>query len=257
MKRAALLAACLLVAVGCKTGRMPDPNDPKDMPLTATTVSKQMLALNENLYSRWRKKEFDEEKYHELLTKGAKEIISNVKMDAMDPTEVWQYADVLRTAHLWPEAEAALKLAVRSATLAKNEDRRVNDSLRLAHVQAKMGKIDEAIATTRSTFDVRPQDAVPVLMGTLYEIVPAAKGQKHDIELAKLLEDAIAVNMRAVVDEGTDAGRAFVITRPNHTRKAWRAIMDLYEAAGRKDLAAEAAARSMQSQTGFTSTIRT
>lgn len=256
MKRAALLAVCLL-AVGCKTGHMPDPNDPKEVRLTATTVSKQLLALNENLYTRWRKKEFDEDRYRELLTKGAKEIISDVQMDAMDPTEVWQYAEVLRTAHLWKEAEEALIVAVKAAKISKNEDRRVNDSLRLAHVQARLGKIEEAIATTRSTFDVRPQDAVPVLMGTLYEIIPAARGQKHDVELAKLLEEAIAVNMRAVVDENTDSGRAFVLTRPNHTRKAWRTIIELYEAANRKDLAQEAAVRSMQSQTGFTNTIRT
>lgn len=224
--------------------------------MTATVVSKQLLALNDNLYHRWRKKEFDEKTYHQLLAKGANEIVSNVRLDAMDPTEIWQYAEVLRTARQWKQAEPVLELAVRSAKLAKNEDRRVNDSLRLAHVQAKLGKIEKAIATTRSTFDVRPQDAVPVLMGTLYEIVPAARGQKHDLELAKLLEDAIRVNMRAVVDENTDSGRAFILARPAHTRKAWGTVIDLYQAIGRDDLAQEAAQRSMQSQRGFTSTIR-
>lgn len=255
MRRAALLAA-LLVVVGCKTGRLPDPNDPKEVPLTASVVSKQLLALNDNLYTRWRKKEFDEETYHKLLSQGANEIISDVRLDAMDPTEIWQYAEVLRTAHQWKAAEAALNLAVRSAKLSKNEDRRINDSLRLAHVQAKLGKYKEAIATTRSTFNVGPADAVPVLMGTLYEIVPAARGHKHDIELAKLLEDAIGVNLRAVVDENTDAGRAFILARPSHVRKAWGTVVDLYESAGRADLASEAAVRSTQTQRGFTSTIR-
>ncbi|MGV3618019.1 MAG: hypothetical protein ACO1SV_22060 [Fimbriimonas sp.] len=255
MRNAALLAAFLLLG-GCTTGHPPDPNDPKETPLTAISVNKQMTALNEGLFMRWRRNDYDEEEYKRLLAKGAKEIISNVELDAMDPSEIWLYGDVLRTAQQWEAAEEVLRIAVRHAKLTKNEDRRVNDSLRLAQAQAHLGRVKDAIATTRSTFDVRPEDAVPVLMGTLYEIVPAARGKGKDVEVARLLEDAIAVHMRAKVDPDSDAGRAFIIARPNHIRKAWDGVIDLYRSAKRDDLAAEASARAMESQRGFTSTMR-
>ena len=259
MRLAALLAACVFIAGllgGCATGRPLDPNDPQDGPLSAQIINKQMKALNQSLYTRRIKGELTEDEYLRLLSQGADEIIYNVKLDAMDPSEIWLYAEVLRTAKRWKEAEEVLKVAVKHAKMVHDEDRRVNDTLRLAQAEANLGKVKEAIATAKTTFDVRPEDAVPVMMGTLYEIIPAARGKGQDVELAKLLEQAIAVHMRAKVDPASDAGRAFIQTRPNHVRKAWETVASLYQDAGRNDLALEAFERQGDGKRNFTSTTR-
>jgi tetratricopeptide (TPR) repeat protein len=256
VRRAALLAAGLLLLGGCTTGQLPDPNDPKDGPVSAEVVNKQVRALNEGLFVRRARGEISEEQYLALLKRGAQEILDEAGIAAIDPSEAWQYAEVLRTAQLWPEAIEALKVAVQYAKTTKNEDRRVNDSLRLAQALAHTGKTEEAIATARTTFDVRPADAVPVMMGTLYEIVPAARGKGHDVELARLLEDAIAVHLRAEVDPNSEAGRAFLLARPKHVRKAWTTVIELYQAAGREDLAGQAAERATQSGDAASGTTR-
>lgn len=229
---------------GCYTGRLPDPNDSHDGPVAVELLNKQMRSLNEGLYTRWQKGEFNERTYLSLLSQGADEILQGVKLEGMDPDDLWQYGEVLRTAKRWPEAEKILRLAVKYAKEQRNEDRRVNDSLRLAQAEANLGKIDKAITTTKSTFDVRNEDAVPVMMGTLYEIIPAARGKGYDLQLAELLEGAIQVHERAVVDPKTDSGKAFLMARPGHIRRAWATIGELYESAHRPDLAAKAVQRS-------------
>jgi tetratricopeptide (TPR) repeat protein len=228
------------LVVGCRGGQLADPNDPKDGPVAAESISRQIEALNNGLFQRWQKKEFSEKRYLELLKKGADEILDKGNIDAMDPSEIWMYAAALRTAERWEEAEKALRIAIRHAKAVKNEDRRINDTLRLAQVEAKLGKTDEAIALAEETLNAKPADAVPVLMGILYEVVPAASGKGKDLALAELLKRAIKVHASAVVDPQTDAGKAFLLARPTHIRKATNEMVDLYIAAGRRDLAEQA-----------------
>ena len=225
---------------GCRGGQLPDPNDPRQGKLSADTINRQMRALNEGLAPRRFRGEITDEQWKELLARGAQELLQDTELDTVSPDEAWLYAEVLRTARQWKEAEPVLRVAVKHAKLTKNEDRRVNDSLRLAQALAEQGKVDEAIKVARSTFDVRPRDAVPVMMGTLYEIIPAARGKGKDVQLARLLQDAIAVHERAEVDPNTESGKLFLMARDRHIRQAWSTVVELYSDAGRPDLANQA-----------------
>lgn len=235
---------------GCKTGHLPDPNDPADGPLTPSIVSKQVEALNIGLHDRWQKGEFDEAEYKRLLRRGAAEILSRAKVEEMDTSDVWMYGDLLRTAEQWPMAEKALRIAVKHAEQVHDEDRRINDTLRLAQVEAKLGNFDEAIRLVKSTLDAAPKDSVPILMGTLYEVVPAAKGHGKDLELAALLESTISTFQKAVVDPNSEAGKAFLVARPMHIRRAWAQVIELYAGLGRQDLAEQALTRARSGASG-------
>jgi hypothetical protein len=87
---------------------------------------------------------------------------------------------------------------------------------------------------------VREDKILPILMSVLYEIVPEAQGKGRDTDLARLLEDAIPQHKATVVDAGSEAGRAFLLARPLHVHKAWIKIAQLYQAAGKEDLARKA-----------------
>lgn len=236
--------------VGCQSGLVPDPNDAKDGPLTPEIISKQLEALNIGLFNRWQKGEFDEKTYKSWLKKGADEILSAAKAESMDPSDIWMYGDVLRTAEKWPEAEKALQIAVKHAKSVKNEDRRINDTLRLAQVRAKLGKVDLALQDVRETFNASPRDAVPILMATLYEIAPAARGKGKDRELAQVLEAAMVTCQKAEVDPKTESGQAFLAARPAHLRKALNLVVDLYRDTGDLDVARAAIRRVLESSSG-------
>ena len=61
-----------------------------------------------------------------------------------------------------------------------------------------------------------------------------------DVELAKLIEDAIQINMRVLVDPSTKEGALFLNARPRHVHIAWETVISLYTDANRPDLASEA-----------------
>lgn len=240
MKRSLLLLG-LVLAAGCMTGHYHDPNEPSDGLVTADSIFKRMNGLNNSLYYRRTHGEITEAEYKDLLVKGAAEYVQAARLKPGAPSELWKYAEVLIAAHMWPEAEQTLAKAVQNAKDTHNEDRRINDTLRMARAQAEQGKIKQAIATARETLNAKPADSVPVMMATLYEVIPAAKDKGEDLELARLLADAIEVNSKVVVDKNSEAGVAYLLARPRHIRHAWMTLEKLYLSANRPDLAKQAA----------------
>jgi len=227
----------LVSVVGCRTGTLPDPNDPADGPLSPEILARRLRATSDVLLNRVAKREISSRQYRELLALEADRLVKASSLDTVDPSTAWQYADVMRTARHWSEAERILKVAVRWATESKNEDRRVNDTLRLAQAQAQQSKVGEAIATARTAFDTAPESSAPILPATLYEIVPPAIGKGQDVELGRLLEDAARIHSRTEVDPKSEAGSAFLAARPHHLFRAYRSAAELYSRAGREDLA--------------------
>jgi hypothetical protein len=75
------------------------------------------------------------------------------------------------------------------------------------------------------------------------EIVPAARGKGHDAELARLIEDAMVIDLHVYIDPKFESGRQFLKYRPAHLRNAWKMIRELYRDAGHPELEDEAAKR--------------
>jgi tetratricopeptide (TPR) repeat protein len=240
IQRLLLLALCA-AACGCKTGTLPDPNDPNAAGVVQAAVLRNSLdGAADAIFSRVRRREISDAQGRRMLAQYANELLASVKIDKVPPEMAWEYADVFRTARRWKEARQFLEVAVKSA---KNEDRRVNDSLRLAETMARMGDVKEALPVVRSTFSAPPQEKAPILIGVLLEFVPAARGKGQDVEVARVLEGAIDQAGKTLVDPNTEAGAAFLFARPQHSNRAWATVIELYQAAGRDDLARQAAER--------------
>jgi hypothetical protein len=242
-----LSAFLLLAAWGCESKLLPDPNDPKMVGvLQPDILDRDMGDYSDQLLMRMGRGEITPDQYHDLLAKAASHYLGDSSILKVDPPQAWRYAHVMMTARRWNEAQELLKIAVEWAKQEKNEDRRINDSLRLAEVDANLNQIPEAIEMTKSTFNAKPVDSAPILYGVLYSIVPAARGKGHDIELAQLLDQAVTIHMHTVVNRATKEGRDFEFRRADHISLALTLESELYTIAGKKDLAGKALQRKAQ-----------
>jgi tetratricopeptide (TPR) repeat protein len=225
----------LLGAIGCQVPTIPNPNDPDDVGVVSAPVLKRNLVVASTfLYQRVDRGEITDEKAQQLLAATADKMIAHIDLKAIRPESAWEYGDVFRTARRWDLAEAAYTLAVKSA---KNDDRRINDTLRLAVCQAHLGKYEEAIKSAQSVLDAPVQESAPILPSILYELVPAARGHGRDTALADVLEQATKKHVATKVDPTSSAGRSFVSAAPHHLARAWGTIVDLYRADGKDDVA--------------------
>jgi tetratricopeptide (TPR) repeat protein len=234
MRRLLWLLPVLLI-VGCRSGTLPDPNDPRDVgQVPPSILSDNLLAVSEALLERRISREIDDREYRELLSQAARELVQELDLKLVDPAQAWEYAEVLRAARRWEEAKELLGLAVQHARLTKNEDRRLNDTLRMAHCAAELGQVDEAIELVRSVMDAKPIESAPILPAVFFEIVPAALQHGRRVELAELLEAAADKHSETVVDPNTPAGRDFLIARPFHMRNAYLQAAEIYLQNGRE-----------------------
>ena len=226
------LIACLLFPLsGCHFTTFPDPNDPNAAGLKQPEVlRRQLKGASDALLTREIGGEITDARYHELLSAYAEELLKDTDIEEMEPGKAWEYGEVFRTAGRWKETEALFRIA---AKVSPNEDRRVNDRLRLAEALAHLGRVPEAIAQVRETFSAPPGAKAPILYGVLLELVPAGRGKGKDVELARLLEDAIRQSELVEVDRSTAAGRAFYQALPFHQRDARELAARLYLSAGR------------------------
>lgn len=192
-------------------------------------MRKSLDALYAQLDERARMGEIRREDVPAVLKARANEMVSHLDLTAIPTEDAWQYGEVFKTAERWDLARAAFLVASKNA---KTEDRRVNDTLRLAFCEARLGSIDEAIRLVRSVFDTPESDKAPILPATLLEVVPAARGKGRDPELAKLLEEAIGQHLQVRVDPSTVAGKAYLLAKRHHIRHAWGEVVRLYIGAG-------------------------
>ena len=242
MKKLAWLLAPIILA-GCQTGPLEDPNDAKTAGILAPDViRRQLKGTSEMLMNRVSRGELSDAEFKDLIAKRANELLKDVPMEKISPEKAWEYGEIFRTAKRYQQAKQALTIAVDYAIRTKNEDRRINDLIRLAHVEAMLGDANSAVNTAKRTLDAKPEASAPILPGVLLEIVPAAKGKGKDFELGQLLEQAIDKHVATVVDPDSEAGQMFLLAKPHHVRNAWTVVFNLYltsghEAEARKALA--------------------
>jgi len=235
----------LPLVAGCHTGTLPNPNDPNVVGgLSPDNIQDQMSCISDMLQIRLARQQINDTEYNDLLEKAADSLLVNFNSDRVEPSKAWQTSKVMITAKHWADAKPVLEAAVEWAKINHNRDREINDTLRLARVEAEMGDVPQAIKTARTVFVLKPWEGAPILYATQLEIVPACRGKGHDVEVAKLLEDAIAIDLNVQVDATKTEGRDFLRYRPMHVADAWAGVVELYEDAKRPDLAEAARKKS-------------
>ena len=218
-----------------------DPNDPRGKGVMQPEVLRRNLkAANEAAYARYARGEINSRQYRRLIAQYADQLASQANLQYMEPSQAWEYADLFRSAHEWGKAADVYKIAVDHA---KNDDRKANDNLGYAVCLARLGKLDEAFAAVRTAFTVNPADKAGILPSVLLELAPAVRGRGKDVELAKLIEEAIGQEEQTFIDPKLESGKAFLMAKPHHIRKAWLTIIALYLSAGKPDEAKAAETR--------------
>ncbi len=218
------LALFGLVLIGC--GQYPNPNDLIAIrsELRVEIAYKRLEAAETTLQFKVDSKEIDDNRRNELIGDLASDMLKSIEQNTVPEPDQWKYAALLRVTNQWPATEVALKRAV---VVAATQERKINDSLKLAQAEAQNGEIDEALATATSVLNAGDKDAAPILPAVLYEIVPAVEGKGRDKELTELLTKAIECHKRVKIDSTTESGRAFLIARMYHINRATRKISDL------------------------------
>lgn len=238
-----VLAAAAVSVVGCQSAQLPDPNDPA----TAGIMQPEVLRNNlkgaaDAFYRRVRTGEITDAEAQRLLQDYANKVIQTVPLEKVPADKAWEYGEVFITARRWREARQFLEVAVKNAP---NEDRRVNDSLRLARALVNLNDVPGAIKLAESTFSAPPRDKAPILPAILYEIVKEGEGKGQDVALANLLREAVKQHEETIVDPETEPGRMFNAARGHHIRTAYVTAMRLYDRA-RRSADAQATARELE-----------
>ncbi len=228
-KRCLPLAVAVVLAAGCEFGQIPDQSEPgPDSLYDGALLQQNVRRVAELLDDRVIRGQITLAEKQELLSAYIGEQVADVVRDDIPADQVWRFADVYRQMEDWQTTHDLYTIAV---TTARTEDRRVNDSLRLAEATAQLGDIQEGMDLVRSTFDVQPEGKAPILMATLYEFAPVAQGRGHDHALALLREEAAVQHLQTIVDPQSEAGRLFIQARRYHLRQAWFAVIRLYRSA--------------------------
>lgn len=220
----------------------------KDGLVSAESLNGQIAEADQMLERRQRRGEISEADRTKYLEEYVANLIEKIDTAEIAPEVAWKYGDVYRRAGKW---DVAYKLYATAVKAAPTQDRRVNDSLQLARAAGALGKVDEAIATVKSTFDAPVREKAPILPATLYEVLPQCRGKERDEALAALLEEAISQHLSTVVDPASESGKAFLNARPHHVQRAWRAVIGLYLENEMTEEARDAVLRSEQSLARF------
>ena len=210
---------------GCQSPTLPDPNDPKNAGVMAPEVLRRNLAgAADAFFDRARHREITDAEARKMLTDYATELLKDIRPNEVQASQAWEYAEVLIAANRFADAEKMLMVALKNP---QTEDRRVNDSLRLARCQAMLGDVNAAIATARTTFTAAPQEKAPILLAILMEVVPAGRGKGADAALADLLSEAIEQGRQVSVDSSTESGKSYFLALSYHIRRAEKVISEL------------------------------
>lgn len=239
------MAGILGGVVGCQEKHVPDPNDPMDAPLAkrAGVLQQNIQRMSDAMNDRVLSNEITDQQRLDYLSDEAEKLLAEGDPDHSAPQDAWIYANLYITCHEYDKAIPLLHKAIQYETSVGDDDRRVNDSLRLARSLAATGKTKEALDMVQSVIDSKPKDPGPVLPSVLLEITPVTEGKGHDPQLAHVLEESIHEHLRMKVDPTTIPGKAFLFAKPHHIWNAWLKIESLYQNSGHANEATAARTR--------------
>lgn len=225
-----LLGLVVVLLPGCRFGQLPNPNsivvsDQYD----GITLQKNVLSVSKMLSDRVMRGEIDSDTRTSVLHDYIKKQLTGFDVKKVGVDQAWRFADVYRQLGEWKTTQQLYQLAVENAP---DEDRRVNDTIRLAEADAKLGNVTKGISLVRSTFSANSGGKAPILLATLYEFTPAALGQGLDVEVALLIEDAIDQHLLTYVDPQTEHGKAFLSARRHHIEQAWQKVLGIIQEKG-------------------------
>ncbi len=234
-----LAALALVVGLGgCQTATLPDPNEPADtQAMSGEVLLRNINELRKTVEERLAQGDITPPEAERLFQDRVQAMLAAVDLQKVPEREFWKYGDAFRQGDDWEKAREFYERAVK---VAETDDRRINDTLRLARAEAHLGNVDRAIELSRSTFDAPPQEKAPILMAVLYEVVPSGEGKDKDAQLARLLRDAIGQHMATTVDPDSAPGKAFLLARPRHVENAWGTVARLFAKAGDQEAARQA-----------------
>lgn len=228
------LAGVLLLA-GCGQPWKTDPNVSRpDDPVSGPVLARNIAGLMADLDERVAKGGLPGAAKDQMIAEYLDRTLAGIDPQRVPDDECWQFGDAYRLKGEW---KVAMQLYQRAVASAKDEDRSVNDRLRLARAMAHFGEHENAIKTARSTFEASPTNKAPILMAVLYEIVPEAKGKGADKEYAQLLLDAVRQHQETIVDANSPEGAAFLETRVVHIRAAYILAASMLSVADEQDAA--------------------
>jgi tetratricopeptide (TPR) repeat protein len=228
----------LVAMAGCQAPSIPDPNDPTvPGPNQTARVQAAIKAVSDSANRYVLDREISPNQAKQLVNTFEAELCRTIDISKITPSDANIYGQIFLDAQDWENARKVLTIAVAHA---KNEDRRVNDTLRLAQAYAELGNVKKAIDLTKGTFDTDPEDKAPILPGVLFTIVPAGRGKGEDAQLADLLQQAIHQHELVIVNPQLDNGRMFLAAEPVLINRAWNDVIRLYMESGHQDLAEKA-----------------
>lgn len=234
-----LVAAFAVLAAGCQSGKLPDPNSENEIAEHPEIMMRNLVNWRTRLDRKVAKKELTPAQRDQMMAERTNEYLQLITPEMATEENAWIYGDLFRDGGRW---EDAYRLYDAARKLAKTEDRRVNDNLRFARAAAKLKKHKEALEAVKSTFNAPAEEKAPILPAVLYEVVAAAEEDKKAPygDYATLLEEAIKQHLVTQVDAASDPGKAFLAAKPTHLSRAWSKVVGLYQAGG--DMASARAA---------------
>lgn len=222
-----ILVFLVIVMLGiAKNATPPDPNDPGQNPDNSVEIAEKNISeLFWRLDALVRRKVMTPEESRKVLVQYATNHVEKINVASVRTSEAFRYAELLRTAERWSEAQKYFEMAMVNEP--KNSDRIVNSRIRIAHCLAMQGKPEEAIKMAREAFDAPPGNKPSILLGVYMEVAPAARGQGMDVELARLIADAVDQHLMSTVDGASLPGQAFLNSRRHHIGAAFRLAKQL------------------------------
>lgn len=224
-----------LVFYGLKDSVPPDPNDVLQVDSGGLAIAtRNVEQFFWNLEAKQANGDLDADRAKVLLEEYARSQVEAVRRTGAEKESTFMFGELLRAGKLWSEAQAAYEQVLKESP--DNEDLFVNSKLRIAQCMAAQDRVEEGLAAIRETFSASAGNKPPILLGVYLDFAPYAQGKGHDVELAKVIREAVDQHLAANVNPTSVSGQAFLGVRRIHVSRAFLLAIALLDKAQAVDL---------------------